>query len=60
MQSQAIVLLVLAFVLLSAEALYGPKSDVVQCTDKDFSKEVLKYPGVAIVEFYAPWQVVFA
>jgi hypothetical protein len=36
-------------------ALYSANSDVVQVGDKDFKEEVLKFPGIAIVEFYAPW-----
>jgi hypothetical protein len=48
------VFLVLALLQLSL-ALYGPKSDVVQVGENDFKTEVLKYPGVVAVEFYAPW-----
>ncbi|RYH25573.1 hypothetical protein EON65_15510 [archaeon] len=36
-------------------ALYSAKSQVVQVGANDFDKEVLKFPGVVIVEFYAPW-----
>lgn len=41
--------------ILSTSAMYGPSSDVIEATDKNFKDEVLKYPGIAIVEFYAPW-----
>ena len=41
--------------LASTFALYGPKSDVVIGTEQNFKDEVLKYPGVVIVEFFAPW-----
>lgn len=39
----------------TAHAMYGPKSAVTEATDKNFSNEVLKFDGIAIVEFYAPW-----
>jgi protein disulfide-isomerase A6 len=45
----------LSLVIAIASALYGPKSAVVQVGANDFDKEVLKYPGVVVVEFYAPW-----
>ena len=54
MFSAQIVRLLLLMVA-SAQALYGPNSDIIQATDKTFKDEVLKYPGIAIVEFYAPW-----
>ncbi len=47
-------LLVLSIAVVS-QALYGPKSDVVVASDKDFTDIVLKSPGVTIVEFFAPW-----
>lgn len=48
---------VLLFLVLSVvtSALYNSNSDVVQVTDKTFKDEVLKHPGIAIVEFFAPW-----
>ena len=30
-------------------------SDVVTATEKSFNAEVLKHPGIVIVEFFAPW-----
>merc|ERR1711871_953254 len=37
-------------------ALYSPKSDVITVLDENtFKTEVLKHPGVAVVEFFAPW-----
>jgi len=39
----------------TANALYGAKSNVVQATGKNFKDEVLKFPGIVMVEFYAPW-----
>jgi hypothetical protein len=51
-------LFVLLAILASASALYGPRSDVVVVADeKSFKEEVLKFGGVAIVEFFAPWFV---
>ncbi len=38
------------FVVLSNGA-----SDVIVGTDKNFNSEVMKHPGVVIVEFFAPW-----
>ena len=40
--------------IISVAHLCNAKS-VVDVTDKTFRDEVLKHPGVAIVEFYAPW-----
>jgi len=46
--------LLLSFVALSTLALC--MASVVHITDeKVFKKEVLQFPGIAIVEFYAPW-----
>ena len=39
----------------STLAMYGSNSDVVVATEQSFKDEVLKFPGVAIVEFFAPW-----
>lgn len=39
----------------SVQALYGSSSDVIIGTEANFKDEVLKYPGIAIVEFFAPW-----
>ena len=51
MWSWVSVLLLLA--ACSCHALYSPKSDVVTIFDENkFKTEVLKHPGVAIVEFY--------
>jgi hypothetical protein len=48
--------LFIAFIILQLSlALYDPKSDVIQAGNNDFKTEVLKYPGIVIVEFYAPW-----
>lgn len=47
--------LTLSLIIAIASALYGPKSAVVQVGANDFDKEVLKYPGIVVVEFYAPW-----
>ena len=41
-------------------AMYGSRSDVVSANDKSFKEEVLKHPGVVIVEFYAPWYVLLS
>lgn len=30
-------------------------SDVVTATEKSFNAEVLKHPGIVVVEFFAPW-----
>lgn len=49
-----LVLLALSWVSVSV-ALYGPKSDVVVVTEQNFKDEVLKHPGVVLVEFFAPW-----
>ena len=49
--------LVLLLALSSVNAIYSAKGDVVQATDKTFNAEVMKHPGVVIVEFYAPWYV---
>ncbi len=38
-----------------AQALYSANSNVVQLNEKNFNSEVLKFPGVVMVEFYAPW-----
>jgi protein disulfide-isomerase A6 len=48
-------LLLLALFSISVCALYSAKSSVSQLGANDFDKEVMKYPGVVIVEFYAPW-----
>jgi protein disulfide-isomerase A6 len=37
-------------------ALYSSNSDVISISDdKTFKEEVMKYPGVVMVEFFAPW-----
>lgn len=48
-------ILFLLVIISYIHALYNANSDVVQVSDADFSKEVLKYPGIVMVEFYAPW-----
>lgn len=48
-------LLTFSLLLAVASALYSAKGPVVQVGDSDFDKEVMRYPGVVIVEFYAPW-----
>jgi protein disulfide-isomerase A6 len=50
-----LLLAVIAFFATSSYALYGPRSDVIQANDKTFKQEVLKFDGVVIVEFFAPW-----
>lgn len=47
--------LLLSLLFSVASALYSAKSDVVIATDKTFRDEVLKFPGVVVVEFFAPW-----
>lgn len=47
--------LFLAVCSTAVDAMYNAKGDVVQVTDKTFNAEVMKHPGVVIVEFYAPW-----
>lgn len=44
------------FVLLFSTAYaFYERSDVIELTDSDFSKSVLKGDEIWIVEFYAPW-----
>jgi protein disulfide-isomerase A6 len=44
------------FAALSAvSALYTSSSGVVDVNDRNFKQEVSSFPGVVIVEFYAPW-----
>lgn len=46
----------LVALLSTSQALYSPKSKVVQVNDEAaFSKEVSKSKGIVFVEFYAPW-----
>lgn len=47
-------LLSLALVFFNLLSLHSA-SDVVTATEKTFNAEVIKYPGVVIVEFFAPW-----
>jgi hypothetical protein len=56
---RSLVILLILSISLVCKALYSSNSDVVQVTDKNFKQEVLQHPGVVIVEFYAPWYVVF-
>jgi protein disulfide-isomerase A6 len=49
------VLVLMCLAVSNVVALYGPNSDVVIANDKNFKDEVLKYPGIAVVEFFAPW-----
>jgi len=48
-------LLILCLIFSTTVALYSSKSAVVEGTEANFKTEVLKHPGVVIVEFYAPW-----
>ena len=52
---QLLFILLAAIFASAAVALYGPKSDVILVNDKNFKDEVLKFNGVVIVEFFAPW-----
>jgi hypothetical protein len=55
---QLLFFLLAAIFASAAMALYGPKSDVILVNnDKNFKDEVLKFNGVVIVEFFAPWYV---
>lgn len=36
-------------------AFYGPGSDVIELTESNFDKLVIKGDEIWIVEFYAPW-----
>ena len=36
-------------------ALYDENSTVLHVTEESFHSQVLDYPGVALVKFYAPW-----
>jgi len=47
-------LLLLAFALAQAHALYSSSSPVIQLTPDNFDRSIKK-GGVWIVEFYAPW-----
>ena len=49
-----------AFLIANVCAMYGSRSEVVSATDKSFKEDVLKHPGVVIVEFYAPWYVLLS
>jgi protein disulfide-isomerase A6 len=49
------VALILLMLTVGVNALYGPKSDVVEGTASNFKDEVMKHKGVVVVEFYAPW-----
>ena len=53
-----VILLCAAITLLllsSTRALYDADSDVVQVTEQTFHEEILDFPGIVIVKFYAPW-----
>ncbi|DAZ97579.1 TPA: hypothetical protein N0F65_005551 [Lagenidium giganteum] len=57
-KSYSLLVLLLVLVLQCAQianAEYGPKSDVVVLTEKNFEKEVLQSSDYWLVEFYAPW-----
>jgi protein disulfide-isomerase A6 len=47
--------MVLLSMMCIADAMYSAKSAVLDGTEANFKSEVLKHPGVVIVEFYAPW-----
>jgi len=56
--SYSVMLFAILVVLLASfsQAMYGPKSMVVSVdSEKSFKEEVQKYPGIVVVEFYAPW-----
>jgi protein disulfide-isomerase A6 len=55
MSSFHVLIMLILSILAITSALYSANSNVVQVTDKDFKQEVLSYPGIVIVEFYAPW-----
>ena len=51
-------LAVFLFVAVSVSSVFAASGDVVHIKDeKDFKENVLKFPGVAMVEFYAPWKL---
>jgi protein disulfide-isomerase A6 len=52
---QFLILTALVFCFSFVNAIYGPKSDVVDVDETTFKNEVLAYKGVVFVEFYAPW-----
>jgi hypothetical protein len=53
--SAAMVMILCMLAMQISNALYAAKGDVIQADDKSFKEDVLKHPGVVIVEFYAPW-----
>lgn len=48
-------IVILFSLFLHVKALYDVQSPVITATDKTFKDEVLKFPGIAVVEFFAPW-----
>ena len=56
MISNLLLLLVLFVILMNIEC-YGPNSDVVSATDKTFSSEVLKHPGIVIGKYIVLWLI---
>ena len=48
-----------ALLMARTSADYSKKDDVMILTEKNFEKEVLNSPDFWLVEFYAPWYVVF-
>ena len=53
MWSLALPLAVFLLIAYTSHALYSPNSDVITVfDDSKFKSEVLKHPGVAVVEFY--------
>ena len=43
-----LLLISLLLMIVNIECVYGPNSDVISATDKTFSSEVLKHPGIVI------------
>ena len=42
-----------------ARAFYGPSDDVIELTPSNFDSMVVNSGDVWVVEFYAPWSVLF-
>lgn len=55
-QTRAILaILIVCIHFTASHALYSKNSGVLLLNDKTFNEHVIDSPGVAIVEFYAPW-----
>ncbi|KAK9889420.1 hypothetical protein WA026_004691 [Henosepilachna vigintioctopunctata] len=48
-------LIVLPLLLANCFALYGPSSDIIELTESNFDKLVIRGDEIWIVEFFAPW-----